>query len=200
MVAAKARIPDRRVSALGVSALRGGSSIVCGGVAGHSEPVRACSRQSLSPRKCLTSRQSQRRCLSRSVQSHRSRQPPSWLTCNVGQNLNGSSDMRSVRVKNRKEGERFVFSARVCEEALAILRQPNGRAWLIESVTLRSKQQGCEYQDLVVASVRTRCENRFAMLADHLDSEPNQSPEPTTTAVTICAEPQIAPAAVVAHL
>jgi len=31
-------------------------------------------------------------------------------------------------------------------------------------------------------------------------SEPNQSSEPTTTSVTICAEPQIAPAAVVAHL
>ena len=30
--------------------------------------------------------------------------------------------------------------------------------------------------------------------------EPNQSSEPTTTSVTICAEPQIAPAAVVAHL
>ena len=131
---------------------------------------------------------------------HSSRQLPPWLTFDVGQNINGSSDMRNVSVKNRNEGKRFVFATRVGEEALAILRQPNGRAWLIESVTLRSKQQGCEYQDLVVASVRTRCENRFAMLADHLDSEPNQSPEPTTTAVTIPAAQEVVPAAVVAHL
>jgi len=96
--------------------------------------------------------------------------------------------------------ERFIFSARVCKEALAILRQSNGRAWLVESVTRRSRQQGCEHRDLVVASVRTRFENRFAMRADHLDSEPNQSPEPTTTAVTIRAAARLAPAAVVAHL
>ena len=131
---------------------------------------------------------------------HAPRQLPSWLTCNVGQNINGSSDMRNVSVKNRNEGKRFVFATRVGEEALAILRQPNGRAWLIESVTLRSKQQGCEYQDLVVASVRTRCENGFMIFSDHLDSEPNQSPEPTTTAVTIRAAARLAPAAVVAHL
>jgi len=103
-------------------------------------------------------------------------------------------------VKNRKEGERFVFSARVCEDALAILRQSNGRAWLVESVTQRSKQQGCEDQDLVVMSVRTRCENGFVIFSDHLESEPNQSPEPTTTAVTIPAAQEVVPAAVVAHL
>jgi len=103
-------------------------------------------------------------------------------------------------VKNRKEVKRSVSSARVGEEALAILRQSNGRAWLVESVTRRSRQQGCEHQDLVVASIRTRDDNGFKMFADHLESEPNQSSEPTTTAVTICAEPQIAPAAVVAHL
>jgi len=108
--------------------------------------------------------------------------------------------MRSVSVKSRKKGKRFVFSARVCEDALAILRQSNGRAWLIESVTRRSKQQGCEHQDLVVASVRTRNEIGFSIFADHSMPEPNQPPEPTTTAVTIRAAAQIAPAAVVAHL
>ena len=93
-----------------------------------------------------------------------------------------------------------MFLSRVGEEALAILRRSNGRAWLIESVTRRSRQQGCEHQDLVVASVRTRCENGFKMFDGHLESEPNQSPEPTTTAVTIRAAARIAPAAVVAHL
>src|SRR5690348_11319961 len=106
--------------------------------------------------------------------------------------------MRSVSVKNRREGERFVFSARVCEDALAILRQSNGRAWLFESVTRRSMQQGCEYSDLVVVSVRTRCENGFVIFADRSMPEPNQSPEPTTTAVTIPAAQEIVPAAVVA--
>jgi len=105
-----------------------------------------------------------------------------------------------VSARNRKETERFIFSARVGEEALAILWQSNGRAWLVESVTRRSMQQGCEHQDLVVVSVRTRNENGFKMFNDHPESEPNQSPEPTTTAGTICAEPQIVPAAVVAHL
>jgi len=38
------------------------------------------------------------------------------------------------------------------------------------------------------------------MLADHLDSEPNQSPEPTSTAVTIPAAQEVVPAALVAHL
>jgi len=105
-----------------------------------------------------------------------------------------------VSVKNRKEMERFIFSARVCKEALAILRQSNGRAWLVVSVTRRSKQQSCEHQDLVVASVRTRCENGFEKLSDRPMPEPNQSPEPTTTAVTIRAAARLAPAAVVAHL
>src|SRR6185503_4295572 len=73
--------------------------------------------------------------------------------------INGFSDTRSVSVKGRKEGKWFGFSARVGEKALAILRQSNGRAWLVESVTRRSWQQGCEPQDLVVASVRTRCES-----------------------------------------
>jgi len=105
-----------------------------------------------------------------------------------------------VCVKSRKEGKWFGFSARVGEEALAILRQSNGRAWLFESVTRRSRQQGCEHRDLVVASVHTRSENGFMIFSDHPESEPNQSSEPTTTAVTICAAAQIAPAAVVAHL
>ena len=108
--------------------------------------------------------------------------------------------MRSVSVKNRKEGERFVFSARVCEEALATLRQSNGRAWLVESVTQRSTPQAYEHQNLVVASARTRCENGFEKLSDRPMPEPNQSPEPTTTAVTIRAAARLAPAAVVAHL
>jgi len=64
--------------------------------------------------------------------------------------------MRSVSVKNRKEEKRFVFATRVGEEALAVLRQSNGRAWLVESVTRRSRRQACEDQDLVVVSVRTR--------------------------------------------
>jgi len=108
--------------------------------------------------------------------------------------------MRSVSAKNRSEGKRFVFATRVGEEALAILRQSNGRAWLVESVTRRSKQQGCEHQDLVVASVRTRNENGFSIFADHSMPEPNQSPEPTSTAVTIPAAQEIVPAALVAHL
>jgi len=108
--------------------------------------------------------------------------------------------MRGVSVKNRKEGERFVFSARVGEDALAVLRRSNGRAWLIESVTRRSKQQGCEHRDLVVASVRTRNEDGFSIFADRSMPEPNQSPEPTTTAVTIPAAQEVVPAAVVAHL
>jgi len=108
--------------------------------------------------------------------------------------------MRSASVKNRKEGKWFGFSARVREEALAILRQSNGRAWLVESVTRRSRQQGCEHRDLVVASVRTRCENGFVIFADRSMPEPNQSSEPTTTAVTIRAAARLAPAAVVAHL
>jgi len=105
-----------------------------------------------------------------------------------------------VSAKSRKEGKWFGFSARVGGEALVILRQSNGRAWLVESVTRRSRQQGCEHQDLVVASVRTRNENGFSMFADRLLPEPNQSPEPTTTAVTIRAAARLAPAAVVAHL
>jgi len=106
----------------------------------------------------------------------------------------------SVSVKNRKEGKRFVFATRVGEEALAILRQSNGRAWLIESVTRRSRQQGCEHRDLVVVSVRTRCENGFAIFADRSMPEPNQPPEPTSTAVTIPAAQEVVPAALVAHL
>jgi len=109
-------------------------------------------------------------------------------------------DMRSVSVKNRKEGKRSVSSARVGEDALAILQQSNGRAWLVESVTRRSMQQGCEQRDLVVVSVRTRNENGFSIFADHSMPEPNQSPEPTSTAVTIPAAQEIVPAALVAHL
>jgi len=108
--------------------------------------------------------------------------------------------MRGVSVKSRKEGKRFVFAARVGEDALAVLRQSNGRAWLVESVTRRSRQQGCEHQDLVVASVRTRNENGFSIFADRSMPEPNQSPEPTTTSVTIRAAARLAPAAVAAHL
>jgi len=93
-----------------------------------------------------------------------------------------------------------VFLARVGEEALAILRQSNGRAWLVESVTRRSRQQDCEYSDLVVMSVRTRCESGFAIFADRSMPEPNQSPEPTSTAVTIPAAQEVVPAALVAHL
>jgi len=105
-----------------------------------------------------------------------------------------------VSVKNRKERERLVFATQVGEEALAILRESNGRAWLVESVTRRSRRQGCEHQDLVVVSVRTRDDNGFKMFADHLDSEPNQSPEPTPTSGTSAAEQPRVPDAVVAHL
>ena len=105
-----------------------------------------------------------------------------------------------MSVRNRKERERFVFLAGVGEKALAILRQSTGRAWLVESVTRRSRQQGCEHQDLVVASVRTRCESGFSIFADRLMPEPNQSPEPTSTAVTIPAAQEVVPAALVAHL
>jgi len=147
-----------------------------------------------------TSRQSQRPHLSRSVLLHGSRQLRSRLIFNVGQNINGFSEMRNVSVKSRKERKCFCFSARVGEDALAILRQSNGRAWLIESVTRRSRQQGCEHQDLVVVSERTRCEDRFMIFADRPMPEPNQSPEPTTTAVTIRAAARLVPAAVVAHL
>jgi hypothetical protein len=105
------------------------------------------------------------------------------------------------RVRDKSERRKvFGFSARVGGEALAILRQSNGRAWLAESVTRRSMQQGCEDQDLVVVRVRTRCEDGFMIFSDHLESEPNQSPEPTTAAVTIRAAARLAPAAVVAHL
>ena len=97
-------------------------------------------------------------------------------------------------------GNEIRISIRVGEEAFAILRQSNGRAWLVESVTRRSMQQGCEDQDLVVVRVRTRCEDGFMIFSDHLESEPNQSPEPTTAAVTIRAAARLAPAAVVAHL
>jgi len=108
--------------------------------------------------------------------------------------------MRSVCVISRKKGKWFGFSARVGEEALAVLRQSNGRAWLVEGVTRRSRQPGCEHRDLVVVSVRTRDDKGFEMFDDHLDSEPNQPPEPTTTAVTIPAAQELVPAAVVAHL
>ena len=105
-----------------------------------------------------------------------------------------------MSVKSRKETERFVFGHRIGEEVLAILWQSNGRARLVESVTRRSIRQGFEHQDLVVGSVRTRCESGFTIFADRSMPEPNQSPEPTTTAVTIPAAQEIAPAAVVAHL
>jgi len=61
-------------------------------------------------------------------------------------------------------------------------------------------QQAYEHQNLVVASARTRCENGFEKLSDRPMPEPNQSPEPTSAAVTIPAAQEIVPAALVAHL
>ncbi len=70
----------------------------------------------------------------------------------------------------------------------------------------RSAWRDCEFDgergsrcDL---SVVTWIPNRkFAALrSEPLSHLPNQSSEPTPTSVTICAEPQIAPAAVAAHL
>src|ERR1043166_5199012 len=116
--------------------------------------------------------------------------------------------MRSVCMRSRKEGERFVShreSADTPSSGFAVLkkavsRQPNGRAGCSNALPEVRKVKIAISRIWWFTSLRTRCEKSVAMFEDHLKSEPNQSPEPTTTAVTIPAAQEVVPAAVVAHL
>ena len=150
-----------------------------------------------------TSRQSQRPQPSRSVQSHRSRPLRSWLIFDVRLGIMRRHECRSVSVKVDKRSEAFVFAAALGLHSPAlfeskVLRSAHVRAGRFESSTRRSPRLR---QD---SAVLFRLERTHALrpefLGTRISQVPNQSPEPTTTAVTICAEPQIAPAAVVAHL
>ena len=152
--------------------------------------------------KRLTSRQSQRRHLSRSVQSHRSRQLPSRLTCNVRLGIMRCHEYRDVSVKVEK-GEAFVFEPAIGMRSIAlfessVLQSAHVRAgW---SKALPDVRLSCA----AILQHLIRLERTHALRPGFLGMRgshvPNQPPEPTTTAVTICAEPQIAPAAVVGHL
>ena len=118
------------------------------------------------------------------------------------------SEMRSECVLSRKKGERFLSrreSAEILTSNLSVFRnevsrQPNGRAGCSNALPEVRKVKMAISRIWLFKSLRTRCEKRIVMFEDHLNSEPNQSPEPTTTAVTIPAAQEVVPAAVVAHL
>ena len=112
-------------------------------------------------------------------------------------------EIRSVSVKVEMKGEAFVFAATIGASSIAlfersVLRSAHVRAgWSIALPDVRLSLSGD-------SSALIRLERTHALrpefLGTRISQVPNQSPEPTTTAVTICAEPQIVPAAVVAHL
>ena len=149
-----------------------------------------------------TSRQSQRRQLARRLRSSLWCQLPSWLTCNVRLGFMRRCEFRSVSVKVDKRSEAFVFAAALGVHSPAlfeskVLRSAHVRAG--SSIALPDVFQLKEESSALI-----RLEPTHALRPEFLGMRgshvPNQPPEPTTTAVTICAEPQIAPAAVVAHL
>src|ERR1043165_3819571 len=96
--------------------------------------------------------------------------------------------MRSVSVKSRSEGERFVFVKRVGEGAIPvfeskIVRLANERAGGLDASPDVRSERAANVTNWLFASLRTRYEKSVAMFADHSISEPNQSSEPTRPAV-----------------
>ena len=112
-------------------------------------------------------------------------------------------EIRSASVKVGMKCEAFVFGSAIGVRSIAlfesnVLQSAHGRAGRFESSTRRSPRLR---QD---SAVLFRLERTHALrpefLGTRISQVPNQSPEPTTTAVTIPAAQELVPAAVVAHL
>ena len=111
-------------------------------------------------------------------------------------------EFRSVSVKVDQRSEAFVFAAALGVHSPAlfeskVLRSAHVRAG--SSIALPDVFQLKEESSELIRLEPTHA-LRPEFLGTRISQVPNQSPEPTPTSVTICAEPQIAPATVAAHL
>jgi hypothetical protein len=162
--------------------------------------------------------------LSRLVLAHESRQATPWLICNVRQNFESAMLHRELKASERMkiEGprmmiERCVKVARVAESRM--VRDEKGSAG--ERLLCQERSARRVAGDLGVflrEDFRLSREERMSsevsiagLVGDSWTAAiwfedfvtrktPNQAPEPTSLAVTICADAQLAPSSAVAHL